>query len=117
MAKKKAKKKTAKKVKAMTQAQIFNELAERTELTKKDVQNVFAATRELMLDQINPKAKSKPGVFTLPGIARVKTRVKPARKARKGRNPFTGEEMTFKAKPAMNVIKILPVKALKDEVK
>jgi hypothetical protein len=41
---------------------------------------------------------------------------KPATKARRGINPFTGEETIFKAKPARNVVKIRPLKNLKDMV-
>jgi len=41
---------------------------------------------------------------------------KPATKARKGINPFTKEEMMFKAKPARNVVKVQPLKALKEMV-
>ena len=57
-----------------------------------------------------------PGTFTLPGLLKVKTMRKPARKARKGINPFTGEETTFAAKPAHTVVKIQPLKGLKDMV-
>jgi nucleoid DNA-binding protein len=52
----------------------------------------------------------------LPGLAKIKVIRKPATKERKGINPFTGEEAVFKAKPARNVIKIQPLKALKDMV-
>ena len=47
---------------------------------------------------------------------KVKVVRKPATKARKGINPFTQEETVFKAKPARNVVKVLPLKALKDMV-
>ncbi|MCK4951550.1 MAG: HU family DNA-binding protein, partial [Gammaproteobacteria bacterium] len=57
-----------------------------------------------------------PGTFTVPGLMKVKVVRKPATKARKGINPFTGEEMMFKAKPARNVAKVLPLKGLKDMV-
>ena len=60
--------------------------------------------------------KSGPGVFTIPGLSKIKVVRKPATKARKGINPFTQEEMMFKAKPARNVVKIYPLKALKDMV-
>jgi nucleoid DNA-binding protein len=58
--------------------------------------------------------KRGPGQFTLPGLLKVKTQRKPATKARKGINPFTGEETVFKAKPARTVVKVQPLKALKD---
>jgi len=47
---------------------------------------------------------------------KVKVVRKPATKARKGVNPFTGEEMMFKAKPARNVVKVLALKGLKEMV-
>ena len=56
------------------------------------------------------------GVFVVPGLAKILVIRKPATKARKGINPFTGEETMFKAKPARNVVKIRPVKAVKDMV-
>mgnify|MGYP000544289688 CR=1 FL=1 len=58
--------------------------------------------------------KGAAGTFTLPGLCKVKVRRKKATKARKGINPFTGEETMFKAKPARNVVKIRPLKNLKD---
>jgi nucleoid DNA-binding protein len=57
--------------------------------------------------------KGGAGVCTIPGLMKIKTIHKPATRARKGTNPFTGEEMMFKAKPARNVVKVLPLKNLK----
>jgi nucleoid DNA-binding protein len=54
------------------------------------------------------------GEFTIPGILKITTVNKPARKARKGINPFTGEETVFKAKPASIAVKIRPLKKLKE---
>jgi nucleoid DNA-binding protein len=101
----------------MSQSAVMKSLAESNELTLKQVKKLFADLRELCVKEINPKSRAAPGVFVIPGIGRVKTRKRPARKARKGINPFTKEETMFKARPASNVVKILPVKALKDEVK
>ena len=56
------------------------------------------------------------GQFTLPGLLKIRTTRKPATKARKGRNPFTGEEIMIKAKPARTVVKISPLKNLKEMV-
>jgi nucleoid DNA-binding protein len=58
--------------------------------------------------------KRSVGEFTVPGIMKITTVKKPARKARKGINPFTGEETTFKAKPASIAVKIRPLKKLKE---
>jgi nucleoid DNA-binding protein len=123
-AKKKAKKKVAKKkaavkkapaVKAIkepyTKTMLFNEIAERTELKKKDVVAVFDELSNIINGHIRRNAA---GVFTVPGLMKVKVVRKPATRARKGINPFTGEPTIFKAKPARNVVKIQPLKALKD---
>ena len=53
------------------------------------------------------------GVFTLPGIAKLRVIDKPATPERAGVNPFTREPMTVKAKPAKNVVKVVPLKGLK----
>ena len=60
--------------------------------------------------------KNAVGEFVLPGLLKVSTVRKPATKARKGINPFTKEEVTFKAKPASTVVKVRPLKKLKDMV-
>ncbi len=122
-AKKKTKKKVAKKkviatapkVKAIkapfTKTQLFTTLAERTEMKKKDIATIFD---ELALIINGHVKRNGAGVFTLPGLLKVKVVRKPATKARKGINPFTGEPTIFKAKPARNVIKCQPLKALKE---
>jgi DNA-binding protein HU-beta len=60
--------------------------------------------------------KGNVGAFTVPGMMKVTVQRKPATKARKGINPFTGEPTIFKAKPARNVVKVRPMKGLKDLV-
>jgi nucleoid DNA-binding protein len=99
------------KKKALTKSELLTELAERTELTRKQVGALFSA-----LDEVIDKNLRGAGVFTLPGLLKLKVVKKPATKARKGTNPFTGEEMTFKAKPAMRKVKALPLKKLKEMV-
>lgn len=98
----------------MTKSAILAEIAEKTELSKKQVVSVFDELAILINRHIK---KGSVGEFTLPGLLKIKTRKKPATKARKGINPFTGEEQMFKAKPATTVVKALPLKALKDMVK
>ncbi len=122
-AKKKAKKKTAKKkavakkptVKAikepLTKSQLFTELAERTDLKKKEIATVFEELSSIINGHVR---KNGAGIFTLPGLLKIKVVRKPATKARKGINPFTGEPTIFKAKKARNVVKVQPLKALKD---
>lgn len=107
-----AKKAPAVKV-AMTKSQILNDLAQSTGLARKDVAAVMTELTSLIERHL---AKKGPGTFTLPGLLRVKTVVRPARKAQKGvPNPFRpGETMDVKARPASTVVKVQPLKKLKD---
>ncbi len=111
MAKKKAKKTTT--TKARSKSEIYGEIAENADLTKKQVACVFDGLAGLIKKDIG---KRGPGVFTVPGLMKIKVVRKPATKARKGINPFTKEEMMFKAKPARNVVKVLALKNLKTMV-
>jgi len=101
--------------KPATKTEIIANLSEATGLAKKDVNAVFVAMAEMINKEINPRRRG-PGVFNIPGLMKIKVVKKPATKARKGTNPFTGEEMMFKAKPARNVVKVLPLKGLKEMV-
>lgn len=111
-----AKKKTAAKaaMRPTTKSETLNFIADETELTRKDVNAVFDSLAKLMKRDL--KGRGRPGVYTVPGLMKVKVVRKPATRARKGVNPFTGEEMMFKAKPARNVVKVLPLKGLKEMV-
>lgn len=100
--------------KAATKSEIYQKLSEKTELSRKDIGKVFDALGELIEQELGKKG---PGIFTMPGLLKLKKIVKPATKARVGINPFTKQEMTFKAKPARNVVKALPLKSLKEMVK
>jgi len=119
-AKKKAKKKTAVKkpnVKGirdpMTKSQLYTRISENLDMKKKDVVAVFDELSLLINGHIK---KGAAGIFTLPGLCKIKVKRKKATKARKGINPFTGEPTIFKAKPACNVVKVLPLKNLKEMV-
>jgi nucleoid DNA-binding protein len=96
-----------------TKSQIYSHIAEVTGLSRKDVTDVFVVLNNLAMRHLHKKGA---GEFTLPGMAKCVVKHKPATKARKGTNPFTGEEMMFKAKPARNVVKIRPLKKLKEMV-
>jgi len=99
--------------KPMTKSEIVSGIAESTGLTKKQVAAVFDA----MAAQIKKSLGGRgPGAYTVPGLMKLAVVRKPATKARKGINPFTGEETMFKAKPARNIVKIRPLKSLKDMV-
>jgi nucleoid DNA-binding protein len=95
----------------MTKTAMMQEIAGNTGLTKKQVSAVFDDLAALIEGHIK---KGAVGQFVLPGLMKIEVRRKPATKARKGINPFTGEETTFKAKPARNVVKIRPLKRVKD---
>ncbi len=97
--------------KPMTKAAMVNEIAENTGLTKKDVSSVIEELGVLIERHVK---KRSTGQFTLPGLLKIEVKQKKATKARKGVNPFTGEEMTIKAKPARRVVKIRPLKGLKE---
>ena len=105
-------KKAAPAIKAkMTKSQIVAGIAENTGLTKKQVSSVLDEMDSLIERSIK---KRSIGEFTIPGMMKITTVKKPARKARKGINPFTGEETVFKAKPASVAVKVRPLKKMKE---
>ena len=93
----------------MSKSQLIEKIATSTELSKRDVKNVMET-----LTDVGHKELKKNGTFLVPGFAKFVVINKPATKARKGINPFTGQETVFKAKPARKVVKIQALKALKD---
>lgn len=99
--------------KPFTKGQLFTILAGRTGLQRKDISAIFDELKSIISAHIK---KQGPGHFTLPGLIKLTVTHKPATKARKGINPFTGEEMMFKAKPARNVVKARALKQLKEMV-
>ena len=102
------------KAKAASKSAIYQELAAKTDLPKKKVAEVFDALTGYIHDQVGKKG---PGVFTLPGLLKIKRVEKPATKPRQGRNPATGEPIMIPAKPKRTVVKALALKALKESVK
>jgi nucleoid DNA-binding protein len=124
--KKKVAKKTAAKKKAvaapavkaigtkMTKTQIIAAIADSTQLTKKDVAGVFSALGTMVEAHMKRRGS---GEFTIPDTGVKIRRVrKPARKARMGRNPATGEAMKIAAKRASTVVRVSALKALKDTI-
>ena len=107
------KKKAAAAKKPPTKSEILNAIAQDTGLTRKDVASVFTSLEGVIAKELKPRGS---GLFNLVGLCKMKVVKKPATKARKGINPFTGEETVFKAKPARKVVKVLPLKGLKDMV-
>jgi nucleoid DNA-binding protein len=104
----------ASKNKAMTKSALFQEIAGSTNLSRKQVAEVFDALSKVIKRELGKKG---PGAFTLPGLLKMKLVKKPATKARKGINPFTKQEQMFKAKPARNVVRARPLKTLNEMVK
>ena len=82
-------------------------------MSRKQVGAVFTSLEGVIAKEMKPRGS---GLFNLVGLCKIKVVKKPATKARKGINPFTGEETVFKAKPARKAVKVLPLKGLKDMV-
>jgi len=95
----------------MTKSQILAAVADSTGLSKKQVSAVMDEMDSLISRSIS---KNGVGEFTIPGMMKITTVKKPARKARKGINPFTKEETVFKAKPASIAVKVRPLKKMKE---
>jgi DNA-binding protein HU-beta len=102
---------SSKAAKALPKTAVLSEIADKTELSKKQVESVLEALSSLAISQLKQR---KP--FTLPGLLKMSAKVSPARPARPGRNPATGEAMTIKARPARTVVRARPIKALKEAV-
>jgi len=94
-----------------SKTEILNELAARTEVSRKQVGAVIEELGAIIGRHL---AKNGPGEFVLPGMFKINTRKKPAQKARKGIDPFTKQERTFAAKPASVTVRVRPLKKLKD---
>lgn len=111
-AKKPAPKTAAKQVKSvLSKSALVHHLAGTSGAAAKDVRAVIAALEDTIRASISKKG---PRTFVLPGLLKITAVAVPAKKARKGINPFTGQETVFKAKPATVKVKVRPMKRLKD---
>jgi len=99
--------------KAMTKTEVIATLAEGSGLTKQQVSGLLDQLAQLITKNLKDGG---PGVFTVPNLMRIRVNRKPATAERKGIHPITKQETIFKAKPARNVVKIQPLKPLKDSV-
>ena len=100
--------------KPATKTEILNNIAEETGLARKDVVSVLEALSGEIRKGVS---KRGPGQFTIPGLCKIVVQRKPATKATTRPNPFKpGEMMDVAAKPARNVVKVRPLKNLKDMV-
>jgi nucleoid DNA-binding protein len=100
--------------KVLTKSEILTSIAETTGLSRRDVASVFDALSGLIKTNVGKKG---PGLFVVPGLMKIMVVQKPATKAHKGINPFTKQEQMFAAKPARKVIRVRPLKALKEMAK
>ncbi|WP_035612800.1 HU family DNA-binding protein [Haloferula sp. BvORR071] len=96
-----------------SKTQILDQIAAETGLTRKQAGAALESLTGIIGGHLHSKGA---GEFVLPGLLKISTIKKPAVKARKGINPFTKEEVMFKAKPASVAVKVRPLKALKDMV-
>lgn len=97
----------------MTKTAILNEIAERAEISRKQVAAVLDELDTLIHRHIKSGAA---GEFTLPGLLKVRRVKRPATKKRMGRNPATGEEIVISAKPATTRVRVTALKRLKEMV-
>ncbi|MEY3182977.1 MAG: hypothetical protein RLZ35_962 [Pseudomonadota bacterium] len=97
--------------KACNKTQLLSLLCDMTGQSRKQIQQTMECLQHIITAHMK---KQGPGEFVMPGMLKMKLKHKPATKARKGINPFTGEPTTFKAKPARNIVKITPLKKLKE---
>jgi len=88
----------------LTQTQLTTALADRVEISKSEAKQVLTALEEIVLEELGNAQKVRIG-----GLVQLTVRVKPAQKARKGRNPATGEEITIAAKPASVDLRARPL--------
>ena len=108
-----ARKKKAAASKPRTKSEVFGSIADDTGVTKRQVAAMFDGLNILIKKDLSGRG---PGMFTVPGLMKITVQKKPATRARKGINPFTGEAMMFKAKPARKVVKVRALKTLKEMV-
>jgi nucleoid DNA-binding protein len=96
-----------------SKTEIINTLAERTGLTKQQVTQVIDELTGLIASNLGPQGS---GQFTLPGLLKITSRIKPATAERMGIDPFTKQERLFPAKPESRNVKVTALKGLKDMV-
>ena len=98
-------------------SELYKLLADHTGLQRKQVANVFETLHRVMSVDLAKPSDKKPKVFVVPGLMKVQAIYKPATKATTRANPFKpGEMMEVKAKAARTVIKVRPLKGLKNAV-
>jgi nucleoid DNA-binding protein len=99
--------------KRMSKTEFVANLAEKSGLTKKQAAAAIDTINAMVADQLGQQG---PGEIVIPGLLKMNVVVKPATPEREGINPFTKQPTVFKAKPARKVVKVRPLKALKDAI-
>ena len=99
--------------KPLNKTEIIAYLSEAAGITKQQMSGLFDELAKLIEKNLDEQG---PGVFAIPNLLQIKVVRKPAVEAHMGINPFTKQEMTVKAKPAQNVVKVVALKGLKDMV-
>ena len=94
----------------LSKTQLLEVLSADSGLHKADIKRVLGALDRAIEASMGPQGV---GQFMMPGLLKMTAVRRPAVKARKGINPFTGEETWFKAKPPSTGVKIRPLKKLK----
>jgi nucleoid DNA-binding protein len=97
----------------MSKTQFVTTLAEKSGLSKQQAAAALETINAMVAQQLG---RQGPGEILIPGLLIMNVVDKPATRQHEGVNPFTKEPMTYKAKPARRVIKVRPLKALKDAV-
>ena len=97
----------------MSKSQFVTALAEKSGLSKKQATAALDTINAVVAQQLGQKG---PGEVIIPGLLKLSIVVKPATPQHEGINPFTKQPMTFQAKPARKVVRVRPLKALKDAV-
>lgn len=100
-------------IKRMSKSQFVTTLAEKSGLNKKQATSALDTINAMVAQQLG---KRGPGEVLIPGLLKLNVVDKPATRQHEGINPFTKEKMTYKAKAARKVIKVRPLKALKDAI-
>ena len=99
--------------KPRSKGDVLSTIAQHVGIHRRDVGAVFHTMASMIRADLS---KAGSGIFNVPGLMRITVKRKPATKARMGINPFTKEQVMFKAKPARNVVRVRPLKALKEMV-
>ncbi|NID16946.1 HU family DNA-binding protein [Luteibacter yeojuensis] len=95
----------------LSKSSLVSHIVEQSGVDSKSVKAVLASLEGAISASVHKKGA---GTFTLPGLLKITSVAVAAKPKRKGKDPFTGEERWFAAKPASVKVKVRPLKKLKD---